>query len=89
MQLPIAAVALFLPAVSLHEAAVPGRRLQLSAPLLLWGPHNEDPTSLIPVLDLSSRTSPLFTVTTPSGQLYLQRLVRRKGCVRSYRMRQV
>ncbi len=73
-QRPVPAALIFTPTVALPEALLPAGELQAEAPLLLWGPFNEDPARLIPRVDLTNRTSALVAVGA-TGQVFVQRLV--------------
>lgn len=64
----------FAPAVALGDALLPAGRLQLAGPLLLAGPLNDDRLLLVPHLDLTNRTAPLFVVTG-NGLVYGFRVV--------------
>ncbi len=89
-QLPVPALMLFMRALNLSDAALPGDRsaegaLPLVAPLMLSGPL--DNAVLLPrgapnaggpphaLLDLSGRTRPVWRVVDPAGQLLLVNLV--------------
>ncbi len=74
-QLPVPAVFINAPVVSLSEADAPGG-IALSAPLQLWGPFNDVPTDPmpVPVLRLAGRATPLFNLTG-TGQVFITRVI--------------
>ncbi len=62
-----------------RAAALPGRTMRLSAPLLVLGPNVPSSRAAgVHTLDLGGRTAPLFNVSG-SGQLLLHKLVRTHG----------
>ncbi len=63
----------FAPSTFLSESILPAS-LQLTAPLMLAGPLDEDPT-VVAALDLTGRSIPLFSLS-PAGQVFVLHLVR-------------
>ncbi len=87
-QRPVAGVMVFMPRTTLSGAAGPGNApLQLRAPLILSGPVDNDvlPTGGPAVLDLTSRTTPLWD-TAPAGQLLVHNLVSVACCTECARL---